>query len=241
MRQLSPFRHPQRLITPGSQIDIGVVALVLSAWIRYAGTSRSLSTSGAYTFLILGQVCKLTSDRVFVDFHTQFFASIATPVFQVLGPKYSETWFGLKGRTTATMVMAISSSLRLNFPPAFSYLFRRLSCWGCDRTITITPGWQHKTVCSYFYLSSRYDHQFRPTVQILVLGIISTVVFPALFLIGEAPPTPPSQSSVSNLSCTCANNNIGSVRGFSKASFPLLPCPCYAWQGRSTWCTYDLP
>jgi len=39
--------------------------------------------------------------------HLQFFASIAQPIYQVIGPKYSETWFNLNGRTTATMVIAI--------------------------------------------------------------------------------------------------------------------------------------
>ncbi|KAF9010646.1 major facilitator superfamily domain-containing protein [Cyathus striatus] len=73
--------------------DLGAVALVLSAWIRYAGTARSLSPRGAYALLIIGQ----------------FFAAIAQPVYQVLGPKYSETWFNLQGRTTATMVIAISN------------------------------------------------------------------------------------------------------------------------------------
>ena len=37
----------------------------------------------------------------------QFFASIAQPIFQIMGPIYSETWFDLKGRTTATMIVAI--------------------------------------------------------------------------------------------------------------------------------------
>ncbi|KDR75073.1 hypothetical protein GALMADRAFT_248949 [Galerina marginata CBS 339.88] len=73
--------------------DIGAVALILSAWIRYAGTARSLSPNGAYALLMFGQ----------------FFASIAQPIYQVIGPKYSETWFNLNGRTTATMIIAISN------------------------------------------------------------------------------------------------------------------------------------
>ncbi|EDR11851.1 uncharacterized protein LACBIDRAFT_313717 [Laccaria bicolor S238N-H82] len=73
--------------------DIGAVAMILSAWIRYAGTSKSLSPKSAYALLMVGQL----------------FASIAQPVYQVLGPKYSETWFGLKGRTTATMILAIAN------------------------------------------------------------------------------------------------------------------------------------
>ncbi|KAF9484435.1 MFS general substrate transporter [Pholiota conissans] len=73
--------------------QIGAIALVLSSWIRYAGTAQSLSPSGAYSLLIIGQL----------------FASIAQPIYQVIGPKYSETWFDLKGRTTATMIIAISN------------------------------------------------------------------------------------------------------------------------------------
>ncbi|KAF8197923.1 major facilitator superfamily domain-containing protein [Pholiota molesta] len=77
----------------GNICQIGAVALILSAWIRYAGTARSLSPNSAYALLIIGQFC----------------ASIAQPIYQVIGPKYSETWFDLKGRTTATMIIAISN------------------------------------------------------------------------------------------------------------------------------------
>jgi len=72
---------------------IGSIALILSAWIRFSGTARSLSRNGAYTLLLIGQIL----------------ASVAQPMFQVVGPKYSETWFGLQGRTTATMIVAISN------------------------------------------------------------------------------------------------------------------------------------
>ncbi|KAF8629274.1 hypothetical protein AX17_005852 [Amanita inopinata Kibby_2008] len=74
---------------------IGAAALVLSSWIRYAGTAHTLSGGRAYALLIIGQ----------------FFASIAQPIYQVLGPKYSETWFDLQGRTTATMIVAIANPI----------------------------------------------------------------------------------------------------------------------------------
>ncbi|KAG1742808.1 major facilitator superfamily domain-containing protein [Suillus lakei] len=73
--------------------EVGVMTLLISGWVRYAGTITSLSSEGAYALLILGQ----------------FFSAISQPVFQVLGPKYSEMWFDLKGRTTATMVIAIAN------------------------------------------------------------------------------------------------------------------------------------
>jgi MFS transporter, FLVCR family, MFS-domain-containing protein 7 len=38
-------------------------------------------------------------------------SGIAQPIFQVLGPAYSELWFDLKGRTSATTILAISNSI----------------------------------------------------------------------------------------------------------------------------------
>ncbi|THH16733.1 hypothetical protein EW146_g3954 [Bondarzewia mesenterica] len=75
--------------------EIGAIALIISAWIRYSGTIHTLSKHSAYALIILGQ----------------FFSAIAQPVFQVLGPKYSEVWFDLKGRTTATMLIAIANPI----------------------------------------------------------------------------------------------------------------------------------
>jgi FLVCR family MFS transporter 7 len=75
--------------------EIGAFALLLSAWIRYAGTPHSLSTNQAYGLLILGQ----------------FFSSVAQPIFQVIGPTYSESWFNLKGRTTATMIISVANPI----------------------------------------------------------------------------------------------------------------------------------
>ncbi|KAF8894114.1 major facilitator superfamily domain-containing protein [Infundibulicybe gibba] len=120
--------------------DIGAVALVFSAWIRYAGTSRSLSSGGAYALLFLGQL----------------FAAIAQPIYQVLGPRYSETWFDLEGRTTATMIVAISN-------PVGGALGQLLSPLVGDTRNSI-----------------------------LILGIMSTVVIPAVFLIQDTPPSPPT-------------------------------------------------
>ena len=38
------------------QCDIATILLLLSGWVRYAGTVRSLSKGGAYALIILGQV-----------------------------------------------------------------------------------------------------------------------------------------------------------------------------------------
>ncbi|OCB86302.1 MFS general substrate transporter [Sanghuangporus baumii] len=72
---------------------IGTGFLILSAWIRYAGTAHSLNSRGAYALLIIGQ----------------FISAIPQIVFQILAPKFSEIWFDLKGRTTATMLMSVSN------------------------------------------------------------------------------------------------------------------------------------
>ncbi|KIK90790.1 hypothetical protein PAXRUDRAFT_151101 [Paxillus rubicundulus Ve08.2h10] len=76
-------------------VEVGAVATLISAWVRFAGTLNSLSPQSAYALLIFGQV----------------FSAISQPVFQVLGPIYSEKWFDLKGRTTATMAIAIANPI----------------------------------------------------------------------------------------------------------------------------------
>ncbi|KAH8113902.1 MFS general substrate transporter [Phellopilus nigrolimitatus] len=72
---------------------IGTTFLILSAWVRFAGTARALSPRGAYALLIIGQ----------------FLSAIPQVTFQVLAPKFSETWFDVQGRTTATMLMSVSN------------------------------------------------------------------------------------------------------------------------------------
>ncbi|CAE6510356.1 unnamed protein product [Rhizoctonia solani] len=68
---------------------------MIAAWIRYAGTSQHLDPDGRYALLLVGQI----------------FTGFAQPWFQILGPKYSETWFDSRGRTTATMIIAISNPI----------------------------------------------------------------------------------------------------------------------------------
>ena len=41
----------------------------------------------------------------------QIFGACGQPLFQILGPKYSETWFNLKERTTATMLMTVGTPI----------------------------------------------------------------------------------------------------------------------------------
>ncbi|CCM00980.1 uncharacterized protein FIBRA_03028 [Fibroporia radiculosa] len=74
---------------------IGGVLLLASAWVRYAGTASGLPMGGAYALLLIGQLL----------------AGITQPIFQVLIPGYSEKWFDLKSRTTATMLMSIANPI----------------------------------------------------------------------------------------------------------------------------------
>jgi len=77
------------------QCDIAAVVILLSGWVRYAGTARSLPKGGAYALIIIGQAL----------------SAVAQPVYQILAPKYSERWFDLKGRTTATMIISIANPI----------------------------------------------------------------------------------------------------------------------------------
>ncbi|KAF7375285.1 Major facilitator superfamily domain-containing protein 7 [Mycena sanguinolenta] len=76
-----------------SHCFIGAASMVIASWIRYAGTIRSLSSNQSYSLVISGQL----------------FSAISQPVFLVLAPRYSETWFDLKGRTAATMAISIAN------------------------------------------------------------------------------------------------------------------------------------
>ncbi|KLO14386.1 MFS general substrate transporter [Schizopora paradoxa] len=119
---------------------IGVVFIILASWVRFAATAKSLNAHGAYALLVLGQL----------------FGSVAQATFQVLAPRFSEKWFDMKGRTTATMLMSISNPI------------------GGALGQLISP------------LVST------PKKSVLVLGVISTVATPLVFLIWDSPPTPPS-------------------------------------------------
>ncbi|KAL1938967.1 hypothetical protein VTO73DRAFT_11120 [Trametes versicolor] len=121
---------------------IGAVLFILSGWIRYLGTMKSLSVSSSYAFVVVGQIL----------------GGMSVPIFQIIVPSYSEKWFDLKGRTTATMIMGISnpvgSALGQLIPPLIG----------------------------------------SPRQSLLVMAIIFSAAAPAVFLVGNAPPTPPTYS-----------------------------------------------
>lgn len=121
---------------------LAALILVLASWLRVAGTARSLGPNSAYALLFIGQ----------------FLAGLSQPFYQVLAPKYSETWFGLQGRVTATMLISLMN-------PVGGALAQLLApAVGSPRT------------------------------SVLVIGIISTVVAPTAFFLGDRPPTPPTFS-----------------------------------------------
>lgn len=68
---------------------------IISAWLRAVGTISSLSSNGAYAILMLSQLV----------------VGAANVLVEVMGPTYSQRWFSLKGRTTATMAVAVSNSV----------------------------------------------------------------------------------------------------------------------------------
>ncbi|KAJ3804509.1 hypothetical protein F5876DRAFT_70577 [Lentinula aff. lateritia] len=72
--------------------DFSAAMLAISAWIRYAGTVKSLLTNSSEKSLWMLNI-----------------QSIVQPIDQVLGPKYSENWFNLQDHTTATIVVVIAN------------------------------------------------------------------------------------------------------------------------------------
>ncbi|KAI0351646.1 MFS general substrate transporter [Trametes cingulata] len=121
---------------------IGGALFIASGWIRYAGTMHSLSVGASYALVVTGQIL----------------GGIAVPIFQIVVPSYSEKWFDLKGRTTATMIMGIANpvgnAVGQLIPPLIA----------------------------------------SPRQSLLVMAIIYSAAAPAVFLVGNAPPSPPTYS-----------------------------------------------
>ncbi|KAI6143447.1 hypothetical protein BKA82DRAFT_4186108 [Pisolithus tinctorius] len=74
--------------------EMGGVMLLLSAWVCYASTIRSLSPQSAYVLLFFGQL----------------FGAVSRPVIQVLGPSFSERWFDLRTSIIGFSLLAIIST-----------------------------------------------------------------------------------------------------------------------------------
>ncbi|KAI0077634.1 MFS general substrate transporter [Panus rudis PR-1116 ss-1] len=137
--------------------DIGGVFMLVSAWVRYAGTASTLTKQGSYALIMVGQIL----------------GGIAQPFFLVLGPKYSETWFGLKGRITVTMALSIANPVG----------------GAIAQIVSPAVGTTKESVRALAHVL--YIFPFM-TFQILVLGIITTAVVPLVLLVGNSPPKPPT-------------------------------------------------
>lgn len=114
------------------QYVTGACFMTIAAWVRFAGTAASLDSQGAYALLILGQVrtiANIVVPALNIPCLLQLFGAVAQATFQVLAPKYSETWFDLKGRTTATMLMSICMFINVLLLLQISYLRSSKSHW----------------------------------------------------------------------------------------------------------------
>ncbi|KAF8342314.1 major facilitator superfamily domain-containing protein [Cantharellus anzutake] len=88
---------PSSIAVPPITRRYGIPSVIMAAgsWVRYGAYSHTLSSPHAYAIIFFGQ----------------FFSGFAQPWFQILGPKYSELWFDLQGRTTATAIIAIANPI----------------------------------------------------------------------------------------------------------------------------------
>lgn len=69
--------------------------------------------TGAVTSLNLPVPANMPADVEVVMCRSQLISGSAVPIFQIVIPSYSQKWFDLKGRTTATMIMGVGE----HFPP----------------------------------------------------------------------------------------------------------------------------
>ena len=163
----------------------------------------------------------------------QLLAAAALPIFQVVVPSYSERWFDLKGRTTATMIMGLGMCL-----PLLVRLARR---WKISDYMRSEPRreriraadpspYQHNATISAFAYRSMPSFSLIAK-QILVMAIIFTVAAPIVFFVGEAPPTPPSMSDCGLVPWLVAHHVTRSIRRYPQAPFAVFSHACDAREG----------
>ncbi|KZT58894.1 MFS general substrate transporter [Calocera cornea HHB12733] len=73
----------------------GAFMTLASSWVRYGAAKGSTNATTTFAVFMLSSVLN----------------GIGQPIFQVLAPKYSERWFDLRERTTATMLIAVSNPI----------------------------------------------------------------------------------------------------------------------------------
>ena len=166
----------------------------------------------------------------------QLLAAAALPIFQVVVPSYSERWFDLKGRTTATMIMGLG--MCFSRPPPLVPLARRWKISDymrseprreCTRAADPSP-YQHNTTISTFAYRSMLSFPLIAE-QILVMAIIFTAAAPIVFFVGEAPPTPPSMSDCGLVAWLVAHHVTRSIRRYPQAPFAIFSHACDARKG----------
>ena len=135
-------------------------------------------------------LCRLYLGSFSTTTCTQFFTCIPQTTFQILGPAYSEAWFDLKGRTTATMVIAICVSIIFPCLRNKHLVTTSESNWWRFRPNYFPRVQDNSTICRIFAIAILFLNL--TVLQIFGLAIICTAAIPFVLLIGTAPPTPPS-------------------------------------------------
>lgn len=111
-------------------------------------------------------------------------------MFQCLGTKYSESWFDTEGRTTATMVVAIGECCSYSAWTQYQRLPANPIGGAVGQLISPVLDTVRTSVSTTIFTARKMA--LIRHLQILVLGIATTVIAPTVFLIGNKPPTPPS-------------------------------------------------
>ena len=165
----------------------------------------------------------------------QLLAAAALPIFQVVVPSYSERWFDLKGRTTATMIMGLG--MCFSPPPLFHWRAGGKFLTICAANPVgnalgqLIPPLISTTRQSVRLRIARCFHFSLIAHQILVMAIIFTAAAPIVFFVGEAPPTPPSMSDCGLVPWLVAHHVTRSIRRYPQAPFAVFSHACDARKG----------
>lgn len=74
-------------------VRIAAFLLLIGSWFRYVATISTLTSSSSYSLLFIGSAL----------------IGISQCWFQIIPVTYAENWFGIKGRTTAVMLMSVAN------------------------------------------------------------------------------------------------------------------------------------
>lgn len=202
MFHVSPIRVH---LIPILQCDIATILILISAWVRYAGTPRSLSKGGAYSLIIFGQVGKhsrfvpslfplmLSSGTV-----RHFATNIPDSSPQILRTVVRPEW--PHDRDNDYIDRYIFLFREAESPLTWARLSESHRWWVRSATITRIPGYAQVGTCYTPSFTAASTPTWQATSKILALAVISTAIVPLGLLIVEAPPTPPCKDlSSSNI------------------------------------------